>query len=80
MFIYSFFSFCKPVIITNYATASSQVQDGVDGIIVPNEIEGAANGIIAFIKDKEKREKITQYLQKHHYGNEDEVKKIDAYI
>ena len=71
---------CKPVIITNYATASSQVQDGVDGIIVPNEIEGAANGIIAFIKDKEKREKITQYLQKHHYGNEDEVKKIDAYI
>lgn len=71
---------CKPVIITNYATASSQVQDGVDGIIVPNDIEGAAEGIIAFIQDQEKQEKITQYLQDHHYGNEDEVKKIDAYI
>lgn len=71
---------CKPVIITNYATASSQVQDGLDGIIVPNDIEGAAEGIIAFIQDQEKQEKITQNLQNHHYGNEDEVKKIDAYI
>ena len=28
---------CKPVIITNYATSQSQIQDRVDGVIVPME-------------------------------------------
>lgn len=71
---------CKPVVITNYATASSQVQDGVDGIIVPNDIEGAAESIAAFLQNKEKQQEIVAYLQNHHYGNEDEVKKIDYYL
>lgn len=71
---------CKPLVITNYATASSQVQDGVDGIIVPNDIEGAAEGIAAFLQNKEKQQEIVDYLQNHHYGNEDEVKKIDYYL
>lgn len=71
---------CKPVVITNYATASSQVQDGVDGMIVPNDIEGAAEGIAAFLQNKQKQQVIVAYLQNHHYGNEDEVKKIDYYL
>ena len=71
---------CKPVVITNYATAASQVQDGVDGIIVPNDIEGAAEGIAAFLQNKQKQQEIVAYLQNHHYGNEDEVKKIDYYL
>ena len=71
---------CKPVVITNYATASSQVQDGIDGIIVPNDVEGAAEGIAAFIQDKQKQQQIIGYLQTHHYGNEDEVKKLDELI
>lgn len=71
---------CKPVIITNYATAPSQVQDGIDGVIVPNNVEGAAEGITAFMKDKQKQQAIIAYLQSHHYGNENEVKKIDAYV
>ena len=71
---------CKPVVITNYATASSQVQDGIDGIIVPNDIEGAAKSIAAFLQNKEKQQEIVDYLQNHHYGNEDEVKKIDYYL
>lgn len=71
---------CKPVVITNYATASSQVQDGVDGLIVPNDIEGAAEGIAAFLQNKQKQQEIVAYLQNHHYGNEDEVKKIDYYL
>lgn len=71
---------CKPVVITNYATAPSQVQDGVDGVIVPNDVEGAAEGIANFLKEKQKQQQIIAYLQNHHYGNEDEVKKIDAYV
>ena len=30
---------CKPVIITNYTTAPSQISDGVDGVIVPMDNE-----------------------------------------
>lgn len=66
----------KPVVITNFPTASSQLTDGVDGIIVPNEIEEAAQGISDFIKDSNKQEEIIQYLQTHHYGNEEEVNQI----
>lgn len=66
----------KPVVITNFPTASSQLTDGVDGIIVPNEIEEAAQGISDFIKDTKKQEEIIQYLQTHHYGNEEEVIQI----
>ncbi|MDO4186075.1 MAG: glycosyltransferase [Bacteroidales bacterium] len=71
---------CKPVVITNYATAPSQVQDGIDGIIVPNDVEGAAAGIAAFLQDKQKQEQIVSYLQTHHYGNENEVKKLAELI
>jgi hypothetical protein len=68
------------VVITNYATAPSQVQDGIDGIIVPNDVEGAAEGITEFLLDKQKHQEIVAYLQTHHYGNENEVKKIDLYV
>lgn len=66
----------KPVVITNFPTASSQLTDGVDGIIVPNEIDQAAQGISDFIKDTKKQQEIIQYLQTHHYGNEEEVNQI----
>lgn len=39
---------CKPVIVTNYATAGSQIKDGLDGVIVPMDNEGCARGIIDF--------------------------------
>ena len=67
---------CKPVIVTDYPTASSQVQDGVDGVIVPLGIEMCANAIISFLKDKEKQVKIVNYLLVHDYGNENEINKI----
>lgn len=67
----------KPVIITNYPTAHSQLNDGIDGVIVSDSIQGAADGIEAFLKDKEKQNCIIAYLKAHHYGNESEAKKID---
>lgn len=67
---------CKPVVITAYATAQSQVKDGVDGIIVPNEAEGAAKGLAEVVRNNALRESITSYLQTHHYGNEKEIEKL----
>lgn len=71
---------CKPVIIANYKTAASQVQDGKDGIIVPQPNEDMANAIIAFIQDKQKQENIVSYLKTHHLGNEMEVRLLDNEI
>ena len=67
---------CKPVIITNYATAGSQIQDGIDGIIVPMDNEGCANGIARAISDKDLQRSISKYLSSHDYGNDGEVEKI----
>ena len=66
----------KPVVITAYATAQSQVNDGKDGIIVPNDAKGAAEGLAAFIRNDELSEQIVTYLKTHHYGNEQEIEKL----
>ena len=67
---------CKPVVITNYPTSKSQIDDGIDGIIVPMDNEGCAQGIIDFINDKELQDKIVNYLKEHDYSNSNEVEKI----
>ena len=67
---------CKPVIITAYPTANSQMQHGVDGIIVPLDNEGCAHGMVNAITHPEQLQTITQYLHTHDYGNEHEVEKI----
>lgn len=66
----------KPVVVTNYPTASSQIQNGDDGIIVPMDNEGCAKGLVEFILDKQKQEHIIEYLKAHDYGNVGEVEKI----
>ncbi len=67
---------CKPVVVSNYPTAASQIQSGVDGVIVPMEINDCAKGIATFIGDKEQQDRIVDYLQSHDYGNEAEIEKI----
>ena len=67
---------CKPVIITNYPTASSQVKNGVDGIICEMDNDSIANAIFNLVQDKDKQTKIEQYLSSHDYGNENEITKI----
>ena len=67
---------CKPIVVTNYATAKSQINDGVDGVIVPMDNKGCAVGITELVHDVDKQIKIIEYLKSHDYGNETEVEKI----
>jgi len=67
---------CKPVVVTNYPTASSQIKDGIDGKIVPMDNEGCAQGLAEFIVNTELQDKIKEYLSTHDYGNMAEVEKI----
>jgi hypothetical protein len=71
---------CKPVVITNYPTAKSQIQDGVDGVIVPMDNAGCAKGMAEFIKDKGLQDKIITYLHSHDYGNVAEINKLEKLI
>lgn len=67
---------CKPVVVTNYPTANSQIQNGVDGVIVPMDIKESAEGIAEMIQDITRQKQIVEYLKTHDYGNVSEVEKI----
>lgn len=67
---------CKPVVITNYPTAKSQITDGVDGLIVPLDEVETAKGIVGLVKDVELQSKIAKFLSENDFGNESEVDKV----
>ena len=71
---------CKPVVVTNYPTAPSQIRSGFDGVIVPMDNEGCAHGLAEVICDKPLQEHIIAHLKTHDYGNESEVEKIYTLI
>ncbi len=71
---------CKPVVITDYPTARSQVRDGVDGVIVPMDNEGCAAGVVSLIKDSERRGSLVDYEMVNDFGNESEGRKIDILL
>lgn len=66
----------KPVIVTNYPTAKSQIQDGVDGIICSMDNESIAEAISSLANDMQKQKQLSSYLLGHDYGNEQEVNKL----
>ena len=67
---------CKPVIVTDYPTASSQVRHGQDGIIVPLANTECAHAISQFIQNQALQDEIKAYLNTHDYGNTNEVEKV----
>lgn len=66
----------KPVVITNYDTSGSQLEDGVDGVIVPMDNEGCANGIISLLRDSKKMKELENNCKKRDYSNAGEIEKI----
>lgn len=66
----------KPVVITNYTTAQSQLNDGFDGAIVPMDNAGCANALADFILDKDKQNRFISNMKTMDYSNKNEVEKI----
>lgn len=66
----------KPVVITKYPTSSSQLEDGVDGIIVSMDNGGCAKGIEELLKDFAKLKKIRMNCSQKDYSNFQEVGKL----
>lgn len=66
----------KPVIITNYATAGSQLRDGIDGIICPLSVGGIAAAIEKLYYSPGVRKKLSLGCMESNYDNRDEIEKI----
>ncbi len=67
----------KLVVLADYMTAKSQIQNGVDGVILPQENDEFAKGLVEFIKDCEIQHKIQEYVEKHDYTCRSEAEKLD---
>lgn len=66
----------KPVVITNYSTAQSQLQDGYDGVIVPMDIKKCAEGITYLLQNPELQKQFIENTKKRDYTNAGEIEKI----
>lgn len=66
----------KPVVITRYATSASQLEDGVDGVIVPMDNEGCAAGIAALLHNHEKMKTLSETCIYRDYSNSCEITKL----
>lgn len=66
----------KPVVITNYETSASQLDDGVDGLIVPLTNQECSNGIISLLRDKKRTKVLSENCKSRDYTSANEVKKI----
>lgn len=66
----------KPVIITDFRTASSQVKAGFDAIVSPMNTEDVANDIKRLINDNVLRKTLSENTYRSDFGNSREIEKI----
>lgn len=66
----------KPVLITNYPTAGSQVRDRFDGYVTPLSVEGIADGIETLYRDYSLRKQLADNCCSTDYGNRCELDKL----
>ena len=66
----------KAVVISNYPTASQQLENQVDGVILPLEKKEFVDGLYAFIQNTEMRMKIQENCRMRDYSNREGVEKL----
>jgi glycosyltransferase involved in cell wall biosynthesis len=66
----------KPVLISDFATASSQLEHNIDGYIAEAGVDGLVRGIQLLAKDAELRHRLADTAASRDYGNLAEVEKV----
>lgn len=66
----------KPVLITNYPTAKSQLRHNIDGYITDLSINGIVTGIEKLINDVNLRRKLEKNTKEFDYYNVEELEKL----
>ncbi len=67
---------CKPIIISNFSTATDHITDNVDGLIVEMSSKGVYEGLKKLIVNPPLSENFVNRLSKEALGNENEVYKL----
>ena len=70
----------KPVAITNYPMAAGQLENGVDGYIIPLEPRKAAAAIHKLLCNKEKMSALSHQCSLRNYSQETELTKLYALV
>lgn len=66
----------KPVLITNYTTAQSQLKNNIDGYICDLSVDGIANGIEKLYRDKSFRKNLSLNCKSTDFSNIYELNKL----
>ena len=69
-----------PPFVTNYASASEQIENGVDGIIVDNSEEGLFDGFVQLLQGKINVKDLQNNVRKRNYSNLKELRKVYEFI
>lgn len=69
----------KPVLITNYATASSQLEDGQDGHICELSMEGICDGVRFMMEHPEYRSMLSKNTRKNDYSGAEEAHRLEKF-
>jgi glycosyltransferase involved in cell wall biosynthesis len=72
--------FHKPVIITNYATASSQLEANVDGMVVPMDNEACAAQIARILQDQVCLQTLSSVCAQRDYSNREVVQVLKQLV
>lgn len=70
----------KPVVITRYATSASQLEENVDGVIVPMDNEGCAGGIAALLRQPERMAGLRAVCMNRNYSNREAARTLDLIV
>lgn len=70
----------RPVVTSDYPTAVSQVENGVDGIILPLENDAFSKGLAELILDKGLLDRITINISRRDYSDREEINKLYSLI
>jgi glycosyltransferase involved in cell wall biosynthesis len=70
----------RPVAITDFPTAKGQLRDGFDGVIVPLDDEGCAEGLVRLLKDGAMLEALQKGCESSDYGCEKDIERICSYM
>ena len=72
--------FAKPVVITRFPTASSQLEEGVDGLIAECTPESVAEKILLLANNPTLRERLAETCGQRDYANLKEINKILSWM
>ena len=70
----------KPVVIANYATSASQLENGADGIIVPMDNEGCAAEIAELLRNPKRMQELSDACNARDYSNAGGVENLYQFL